>query len=79
MEDELKITEQLLSERQMVIDAIPLCPVHGTNCVSHCLNWVEKVKTNMACAIDDLETAAEADPTNEAIKNALKSLKQIIL
>ena len=49
---ELKITEQILSERQRVLDAIPECPIHGGNCVPYALEWIEKQKGNhIECAI----------------------------
>lgn len=36
----LNINERLLAERQRVVDAIPECPVHGSNCVPHALEWI---------------------------------------
>jgi hypothetical protein len=47
MEDvkrELKVTEELLEERQRVLDAIPDCKLHGRNCVPHAIEWIEKQK-----------------------------------
>ena len=43
LEDELRVTDHLLSERQRVLDAIPECEVHGP-CVPHALEWIEKAK-----------------------------------
>lgn len=50
MEDvrkELKVTEELLNDRQRVVDAIPECPTHGANCVPHALAWVDKMKDTL--------------------------------
>ena len=41
---ELKITDQLLNERQMVLNTIPECPIHGDNCIPHYMDWIEKHK-----------------------------------
>jgi hypothetical protein len=38
---ELIILERLFNERQRVLDAIPDCPIHGTNCVPHALEWIK--------------------------------------
>lgn len=38
---ELKVTEELLNERQRVLDAVPECPVHGGNCVPHAIEWIK--------------------------------------
>jgi len=46
LEDELKITEKILTERERVLKAIPECPDHG-ECVPHALEWIEKAKIVM--------------------------------
>jgi len=43
LQSELRITEQLLSDRQRVLDAIPECALHGS-CVTNALEWIEKQK-----------------------------------
>jgi hypothetical protein len=43
LEDELRVADQLLQERQRVLDAIPECKMHG-KCVPHALEWIEKMK-----------------------------------
>ena len=43
-DNELYVTEQLLEERQRVLDAIPECPAHGRNCVPHAIDWINKMK-----------------------------------
>lgn len=53
---ELEVTEQLLNERQRVLDAIPECPGHGRNCVPHALAWIEKM----------LRTKQSTQPVEEA-------------
>ena len=37
----LNIYESLLNERQRVIDLIPECEAHGSNCIPHCLEWIK--------------------------------------
>lgn len=43
LQKELKVTEELLEERQKVLDAIPECKSHGS-CVPHALEWIEEMK-----------------------------------
>ena len=38
---EIAVTDSLLEDRQRVLDAIPLCPDHGS-CVPHALDWIAK-------------------------------------
>jgi len=40
LEEELKVTDRLLTERQKVLDAIPECKAHGKNCVPNALEWI---------------------------------------
>jgi len=40
---ELKVTEELLAERQRLLDAVPECPSHGP-CVPHAIKWIETAK-----------------------------------
>jgi len=48
LERELKVTEQLLAERQRVLDAIPECKSHGS-CVPHAIDWIEEMKAKHCC------------------------------
>lgn len=41
---ELSVTDELLKERQKLLDAIPECAPHG-KCVPHALEWIEKMKS----------------------------------
>jgi hypothetical protein len=43
LEEELRVTDQLLNERQKVLDAIPECPIHGGNCVPHAIEWIAEM------------------------------------
>ena len=45
LKKELKIVEKLLETREEVLKAIPACPVHGSECVPHAIEWIEQVKT----------------------------------
>ena len=40
-DEELLVTDKLLEERNRVMEAIPPCPRHGSQCVPHALEWVE--------------------------------------
>ena len=39
---ELDVTNILLDRRNQVLDAIPECPAHGSQCVPHALEWIEE-------------------------------------
>ena len=43
LQDQLKVTDSLLNERQRLLDAIPECALHD-KCVPHALEWIEKAK-----------------------------------
>lgn len=47
LKKDLQVTEQLLEQRQKLLDAIPECEAHG-KCVPHALEWIEKAKLAMA-------------------------------
>ena len=44
LQTELTVTDELLADRQRVLDAIPECPAHGA-CVPHALAWIAQAKT----------------------------------
>lgn len=48
---ELKVTDQLLNERMRVMEAIPECESHGSNCVPHAIEWVEEAKKVMLAKV----------------------------
>jgi len=43
LKKDLVVTKKLLAERQLVLDSIPECEVHG-RCVPHAIEWIEKAK-----------------------------------
>ena len=45
---ELEITEDLLKERNRVLDAIPSCPSHGSQCIPHALDWIKERKNEQS-------------------------------
>ena len=47
LEAELRITGQLLSDRQKVIDLIPPCELHGSNCLPHAADWIMSAKRKL--------------------------------
>jgi len=56
-EKDLKVTDQLLNERQRLLDAIPQCEVHGS-CVPHAIDWVN----NAIKSIAELKELREQKP-----------------
>jgi hypothetical protein len=44
LEAELEVSDRLLKDRTLLLEAIPQCPVHG-ECVPYALEWIEQVKT----------------------------------
>ncbi len=42
MKEHIRTLEKILSERMRVMEAIPACPVHGSQCVPHAIEWVTK-------------------------------------
>lgn len=41
LQDELKVTDQLLDEHNRLLAAIPECPHHG-QCIPHAIDWVRQ-------------------------------------
>jgi hypothetical protein len=37
---ELALTDQLLAARNAVIDLIPPCPIHGSQCLPYASDWI---------------------------------------
>lgn len=48
LKHELEVTDQLLDERQRVLDAIPECESHG-KCVPHAIEWIDEMKAKHCC------------------------------
>lgn len=44
LESELAVSDKLLQHREQLLNAIPDCPVHGSGCVPHALEWIEAMK-----------------------------------
>ncbi len=44
LKEELDLTDRLLENREQVLRAIPECPIHGSGCVPHALEWIERAK-----------------------------------
>lgn len=44
LKKELIVTDELLSDRQLVLDTIPECSVHGGNCIPHAIEWIIEMK-----------------------------------
>ena len=44
LEEELKVSDVLIKERDLLLEAIPLCVAHG-RCVPHAIEWIKQVKT----------------------------------
>jgi len=43
----LRIMDKLLEARGSVLDAIPVCYIHGAQCVPHAIEWIEKVQIEL--------------------------------
>ena len=41
LKEELRVTEEILTERNRLLEAIPECSVHGKQCVPHAIQWVQ--------------------------------------
>lgn len=41
LRDELEVTDKLLESRNQVLEAIPPCPLHGSQCIPHALDWIQ--------------------------------------
>lgn len=59
--EELRIVNALLDERNKLLDAIPPCPYHGSQCVPHALNWIETAKEVQEAAYKWLEATTDGD------------------
>uniref|UniRef100_A0A6M3INY6 Uncharacterized protein n=1 Tax=viral metagenome TaxID=1070528 RepID=A0A6M3INY6_9ZZZZ len=44
LEEEVKVTNMLLKDRDRLLKEIPQCVAHGP-CVPHALEWIAQVKT----------------------------------
>lgn len=40
LECEIEVDNKLLAERNRVLDAIPECPSHGSECIPHAMEWI---------------------------------------
>ena len=47
LREELEVTDMILAEREKVLNAIPECPVHGSGCVPHALEWIDLAKSKL--------------------------------
>ncbi|MEW6115633.1 MAG: hypothetical protein AB1553_01875 [Nitrospirota bacterium] len=41
-QEEIKISDKLLAERNRVLEAIPECPIHGKQCIPHAMDWIQR-------------------------------------
>jgi hypothetical protein len=68
LEAELAVTNKLLAERNRVMEAIPECPEHGSQCVPHALEWIERVQKENAI----LKGYINGDVTWDEVQEVLK-------
>ncbi len=45
LEKEIKVDDELLKGRNRLLHAIPECNVHGSECIPHAVEWVNRVRT----------------------------------
>lgn len=48
LEEELAVSNKLLAHREQLLNAIPPCPVHGSGCVPHALDWIREQTARQA-------------------------------
>ena len=87
---EIKVSDQLIEQRDRLLQSIPECPVHGSGCIPHAIEWVNRIKTlgqaitglkekQMTISIDEPGDFEEAIEVIERLKNTIKSLKQEVV
>src|SRR2546422_809300 len=42
--EQIRVEEELLNNRNKLLDAIPECSEHGHGCIPHALEWIERAK-----------------------------------
>lgn len=72
LREELRVTDQLLAERNRLLKVVPACLTHGEECVSSAIEWVERQRSVRAALLrwmDELngETARLLTPTKEVV------------
>jgi hypothetical protein len=50
LEREVAVDDKLLAERERVLAEIPECPVHGSGCVPHAVEWIIMAKARLGPA-----------------------------
>jgi Tfp pilus assembly protein FimV len=73
--DEIRVSDQLLTHRQQLLEAIHECPAHGP-CVPHALEWVEKAKAferDLAAMTTARDVAVELGATYAARADELRA------
>ncbi|QLG95295.1 hypothetical protein HZF02_26635 [Pseudomonas yamanorum] len=60
LREEVTIADKIIVERNLLLDAIPACPVHG-QCIPHAIEWVEKiilVAKGLSAEVEELRKGA---------------------
>ena len=57
LEAEIATDDKLLADHKALLDKIPECPDHGSSCLPHAREWVEKVQAENARLRDCLGAA----------------------
>ena len=42
---EMRVSDELLEDRNRILKSIPPCEAHGDQCIPHAMEWIQKVKT----------------------------------
>jgi hypothetical protein len=50
LEQEIRISEKIIEERNRLLNDCPPCPVHGEGCVPHAREWLQELKNKPADA-----------------------------
>ena len=77
--EELKVTDDLLKERQKVIDLIPECQSHGGNCIPNAIDWIKAAKELMDENSKLLANIAEWEPEIKKVLDAREPKKRYFI
>lgn len=71
LEKDLEVSDHLLNERNKVLNAIPKCKVHGSQCIPNAIEWIERVKT-LGNIIFNKDNKIESNKTTQSPKQSIR-------
>jgi len=78
LHQELEVTDNLLAERNRVMEAIPPCSIHGHQCVPHALDWIEN-QLNPPAGRPATQIEIEAMTAICNLQDEIREAKEIII